>query len=1001
MDPADINTREQLAGALNQLRHDRGLSLRGLASTAAKLPDRNGRPPALPRMTASDLINAKSVPEVETLTTFLAVCAIHGEAQQPWLQARDRVANQHQHRPPGAVRVRDARPRLLGVTASIQVDQLSGGSQSEPGNNEELPLYVPRDLDADLRTKLTVAGQRGGMVLLVGTSAVGKTRTLFEAVRAVLPDWWLLHPANSEDLQEFATNAVGRTVLWLDELQDYLDHADGVPAGRVRALIEAGVVLVATCWPAERNKRSALPGHGQPDPYANDRRLLNLAEVLHVPSAFSEHERRRAEDLADSDPRLRVALDTAETGITQVLSGGPELIRRWDEAPAYAKAIITAGLDARRVGAHAPLTREHLKDAAPGYLSEREKATAPTEWLEEALGYATVLLHGATAVLNPVSVDMGRIAGYKVDDYLYQHALGARRTVHLPDAAWRALTSHHHFDDTRRLADSALRRGRIDEAVILLSRVSGSRDDVATHSLMSLLENEGKVQDLRTLADSGIWAACRWLAKWLVENLLYGELFDRADHGDEAAVNELKALLDRGDKNFAPDMASWLSERGGVEVLRASAEVDNSLAASQLTWLLAWNGNIDELRTRADGGDRSAARHLADWLAKNGQLEELQTRADKGDSTASYWLTKDEEIGAQADEMLKWRLIKSGKIDDLRTLADEGNQSAASTLAMFLAAENEIEELRTRASGGDSSASDELSQWLFWNGKFNELGTRAEEGDWSARSCLRAWTTSSGIIEGLIDNIDIDVDAGDQIAGSFDLAWWMGDEFPQVKDFLARSNGGDHSAIPELVQWLEEIGQLEKLRAAADGETHLNSSARFAWLLARGGRIEELSVRAHGKDGAASIQLARWLARNGKFEELHDRFGKLLEFPYLLARHGGIEQLRAHADGGEFQSCSVLAEWLVRNDKIEELCACVEKGYHNSDRGVLWWIEHNEPSEKLIQLLRPFVGCDNAIIEFAFTNLLSKLGRVDELGREVAAGTYGAVEALGVAQINR
>jgi hypothetical protein len=59
------------------------------------------------------------------------------------------------------------------VHASIQVD----------ASASELPEYVPRDLDRDLQTAITAAAERGGFVLLVGGSSVGKTRALYEAVR--------------------------------------------------------------------------------------------------------------------------------------------------------------------------------------------------------------------------------------------------------------------------------------------------------------------------------------------------------------------------------------------------------------------------------------------------------------------------------------------------------------------------------------------------------------------------------------------------------------------------------------------------------------------------------------------------------------------------------------------------------------------------------------------------------------------------------------------------
>ncbi|MGW5746378.1 hypothetical protein [Amycolatopsis sp. NPDC003861] len=125
MDPVEIGPLPQLAAAVGQLRN--GLLLRELADAAAKLPARGGRQPALPRTTASDLLNAKSVPGVDTMTTFLAVRGVSGrQAQHPWLQALDRVAHAYQQRPLGAVRVRDARPRLLGVHAAIQSNSPAG-----------------------------------------------------------------------------------------------------------------------------------------------------------------------------------------------------------------------------------------------------------------------------------------------------------------------------------------------------------------------------------------------------------------------------------------------------------------------------------------------------------------------------------------------------------------------------------------------------------------------------------------------------------------------------------------------------------------------------------------------------------------------------------------------------------------------------------------------------------------------------------------------------------
>jgi hypothetical protein len=98
-------------------------------------------------------------------------------------------------------------------------------------------------VDADLRTAITAAAGRGGFVLVKGGSSVGKTRALFEAVRAVLPEWWLLHPADAAAVRAFGDAHAPRTVVWLDELHPYLDQPGGLPSGTVRAFLAADLVV--------------------------------------------------------------------------------------------------------------------------------------------------------------------------------------------------------------------------------------------------------------------------------------------------------------------------------------------------------------------------------------------------------------------------------------------------------------------------------------------------------------------------------------------------------------------------------------------------------------------------------------------------------------------------------------------------------------------------------------------------------------------------------------
>ena len=113
---------------------------------------------------------------------------------------------------------------------------------------------MPRDIDTaehGVRAAVAAAAERSGFVLLTGGSSVGKTRCAAEAVKAVLPDWWLMHPAGAGEVAALATAPPARTVVWLDELQRYLDGKHGLVGGTLRALLNATgpVVIIGTLWP--------------------------------------------------------------------------------------------------------------------------------------------------------------------------------------------------------------------------------------------------------------------------------------------------------------------------------------------------------------------------------------------------------------------------------------------------------------------------------------------------------------------------------------------------------------------------------------------------------------------------------------------------------------------------------------------------------------------------------------------------------------------------------
>ena len=881
-DPATVHTLAELAEAFQRLRGSRSYADLDKAIN----PNRTGNGPrVLPPATLNNLLHGKSMPRRETVEAFLTACGLDAAPQQPWLVAWERVATAHLRRPAGAVRVRQARPRLLGVHAAIQL--------GPGGDPDDLPPFVPRDIDAELRTAITAAADRGGFLLLVGGSSVGKTRALYETVLAALPEWWLVHPPDADAVRHLAAEPSPRTVVWLDELQRYLDGPGGIPAAAARALIAEGAAVVATIWPTEYRVRAADPQPGQRDQYSNDRELLRLAHVLPVAEDFSPAERRRAGALA-ADRRIRAAFDTPDAGFTQILAAGPDLVRHWENAPAeqcYGQAVITAALDARRVGATAPLSREFLKAATPGYLTGRQQADAPTDWLDKALAYATSPLRGATAALCPTSAGMGKVAGYTPADYLHQHALRTRRTTPLPDTAWQALVDYHHHDDTLRLADNAARRGRQRHAITLFGRAVDAWDDPAAYnsaaySLAGLLAGTGCIDELRQRADAGNVAAAGTLAGLLAEQDCVDELRARADAGERWAHGYLIRLLAKQDR---------------TEELRQRADAGDMYAQEILAELLSEQGCHEELRERADSGDHYASKSIIKLLLAQGNNTALLQMASAGNSEAVWALPR-----AAADEE-----DMSDAICLLRPRATSGDIAANWALLALLSRRGDVDELRRLLEAGHEDALRFVVSALFEQGKIDEaltvLQPWIEAENLGARRLRFELLVESGRIDEAAALIQSDNQAYSESC------------IHKLADLLIERGSMDNALT--VLQILVDVGY-------ENGES---AARRIATLLLECDRIDELRHQADRPNSDAARLLAQKLKLDGNMEELRSRTNagdwySADALARLLAACGNVRELRDRSDSGNQSAAWELVQLLVERGDIEELESEVAAG---------------------------------------------------------------------------
>ena len=371
-----------------------------------------------------------------------------------------------------------------------------------PSGLPVLPPYEKRDHDQVLGQVVRAAADgHSGIAVLVGESSTGKTRACWETLALLRdqdPPWRLWHPIDPSRPDAALRELPGigpRTVVWLNEAQFYLDTADELGeqvAAGLRALLRdparGPVLVLATLWPEYWHSLTARPVGGA-DRHPDARELLDGHDIT-VPPAFTSAQMSQLALAADA--RMALAARSAPDGeVIQFLAGAPELLARYRNAPPAAAALISAAMDARRLGMGAGLPRAFLEAAAPGYLTDAQWDALGEDWLEQALAYAAVPCKGARGPLTrirprPASraacdrgdqpAGMATAAGslYRLADYLDQHGRAHRASQFPPAEFWSAAATHALPGDQAALGDAAHDRGLYRDAAQLHKNAAAS-----------------------------------------------------------------------------------------------------------------------------------------------------------------------------------------------------------------------------------------------------------------------------------------------------------------------------------------------------------------------------------------------------------------------------------------------------------------------------------------------------------------------------------------------
>ena len=393
---------------------------------------------------------------------------------------------------------------------------LPTGTASPADGPDSLTPYLKRDHDNELNTALHRAAAGGPSVfaVLAGGSCTGKTRALYQGLLEVVPNWPLLRPSDADELVELLQKGRFRagTVLWLNETQRHLHAASGERAASLlRTALENthGAMAVGALWPRPYLEELTAVGNS-PDVHAAARALLDGPRThrITVPDCLTAHQRQEFAKLAAADERMGAALEASgpDGDVIQHLTGGPELLHAYTRTGLFTPvehALITAALDARRLGHQGPIPAALLAAAADGYLSPRQRPSR-ADWATSALtgltsgvradGSRTGIRNALTS-LKTVRARSGHAeTGYEPDDYLDQHTRQLRQECLGTRQLWDALAEHTTSPaDLARLGDAAHSRGLYRHAAVMWKHAVTTTGHIeAAYRLITLLHLLGR-----------------------------------------------------------------------------------------------------------------------------------------------------------------------------------------------------------------------------------------------------------------------------------------------------------------------------------------------------------------------------------------------------------------------------------------------------------------------------------------------------------------------------
>lgn len=436
----------------------------------------------------------------------------------------------------------DVDPTTIGVDAAAQ-DILPGG---------EVPEYVARDVDEELRAAIAAAFEGSGrwLVVVIGPSKVGKSRALFEAVTRCAQSRRLefVVPVDGDAMRTILTPSERParsplTALWLDDLEPFLN--DGVTLGTLREWHAGGRGrIVAATYGGKGSERIAGSKVGGLMPIA--------AEVL---------QSAREIPLAATTPReleaLRSRVSAAQFaslerhGLAAYLVAAPALERKLltsrhgpgEVASPEGVAIVRAAVDWSLCGRTDAIQEGTLRALWRVHMPADEVST---DAFASGLSWALRPVAGTIALLSSRN-------GYRAYDYIVRF-LEQQPDMSAPrDESWATAIESAQDAQVVAVGLRCYVFGRYEDAVKALSHASrSSNDEVASagsYNLGVVLHEQGDPAGARAAWERTIAAGHCDRAPKAALNL--GLLLEQ--QGDPANARlRLQQAIDSDHPEYAP-----------------------------------------------------------------------------------------------------------------------------------------------------------------------------------------------------------------------------------------------------------------------------------------------------------------------------------------------------------------------------------------------------------------------------------------------------------------